>query len=755
MATSHIHRSPWGKPLLRSILCTVPLVVLSWLFDAYTSTAIANEETASSEEKHVLVIHSYNPELSWTQSQKAGIDEGFQALDQDITVYHEFFDAKRYPNLHHQEAFLDYVHNKYEETPLSVMMVGDDPGLDMILANREIYFPTLPIVFMGINNVEEELLNQPFLTGIFENHSTAETVIASAHQTGSDSVLVISDSSSTSQNNIRSVKAGLMEHENAPTIVEVKDVVDSEVEARFRAYSGKLPVFFFGQLRKDDAEGALIPYEQGAEILRSQLPNPLYTTAITELGHGAVGGKIMDGNYHAQQAVELAQAVLEGTPISEVEPITEARNQWIFDAQELDRAGIDVDRLPPESILINVKPSFYSQYRKLVWVTGILFSAGIITITVMTYAIRRQHIAEQTLKEHEKQLEQRVDERTAELSTTLERLQQTQTQLIQTEKMSSLGQLVGGVAHELNNPLTFLSGNVRCMKNYVQDLLSTLDLYQTQLPLAVTPEGQATALASIREHNEDIDLDYIQEDIPKVLKSIFDGAERVRKIVLDLQSFSRSDEQGCKPTDVHQSIESTLNMLSSQLSQGAAQRTSQDIPQDIMVYKDYSVLPSVVYNPGEINQVLLSVLVNAIDVMNQDAIDNESARPKEIFIRTWITAGQHIHIGIKNTGPTIPDDIRSKIFDPFFTTKPVGKGTGLGLAIAYQIMQKHHGNIQLNSEESSNTEFIINLPINQSRPIPSDSRTASSETSYTESSNTESSNTEPFDLAPGDRQEAA
>ncbi|MEL7142011.1 MAG: ATP-binding protein [Cyanobacteria bacterium J06643_4] len=680
-----------------------------------SSAAIANENTLSSTEKHVLVIHSYNPELSWTQSQKAGIDEGFQTLDQDITVYHEFFDAKRYPNLHHQEAFLDYVNNKYEDTPLSVMMVGDDPGLDMILATRESYFPTLPIVFMGINNVEEDLLNQPFLTGIFENHSTVETVIASAHQTGSDSVLVISDSSSTSQNNIRSIKASLMEHDNAPTIIEVKDVVTSEVAARFEGYAGKAPIFFFGQLRKDDAEGALIPFEQGAEILRSQLPNPLYTTAITELGHGAVGGKIMDGNYHAQQAVELAQAVLEGTPISEVAPIIEARNQWIFDAQELERVGIDVDRLPPESILINVKPSFYSQYRTLVWVTGSLFAVGIVTITVMTYAIRRQQIAEQKLKEHEKQLEQRVDERTAELSATLERLQQTQTQLIQTEKMSSLGQLVGGVAHELNNPLTFLSGNVRCMKEYVQDLLSTLDLYQSQFSLASTPEGQATAIASIRAYNEDIDLDYIQEDIPKVLQSIFDGAGRVQKIVSDLQSFSRSDEQGCKPTDIHQSIDSTLNILSSQLSQDASPRTSQDISQSIRVHKNYSVLPNVICNPGEINQVLLSILVNAIDVLTQDTSSAENAPAKEIFIRTWVTEGQNIHIGIKNMGPSIPADIRPKIFDPFFTTKPIGQGTGLGLAISYQTMRKHYGNIRVNPEESNGAEFIIDLPIDGSR----------------------------------------
>ena len=707
--TSHTHLFKWGRPFISSILCVVPLIGLSGVLSPHSRVAIASPNSGQKENKNVLVIHSYNPEMSWTQSQKDGIDQSFQDATQDVTVYHEFLDAKRYPNLHHQETFLDYIKDKYEHTPLSVMMVGDDPGLNLVLATRETHFPTLPIVFMGINNVQEDLLTQPLLTGIFENHSTVETVIESARQTGSDSVILISDSSSTSQNNIRSIKSKLLGDENAPTIIEVKDVVDSEVKSRLGEYADESPIFFFGQLRKGNAEGALVPFEQGGQLLRSQLPNPLYTTAITQFGYGAVGGKIMDGKYHAQQAVQLAQAILDGTPISEVAPIIEAKNQWIFDAQELKHANIDPALLPPESILINVKPSFYSQYRTLVWVASILFASGMVTITVMTYAIRRQQIAEKKLKEHERQLEQRVDERTAELSTTLERLQQTQTQLIQTEKMSSLGQLVGGVAHELNNPLTFLSGNVGCMKDYVQDLLSTIQLYQRQFSLATSPEAQANSIESIREHNEEIDLDYIQEDIPKVLKSIFDGASRVQKIVSDLQSFSRSDEQGCKPTDIHKSIESTLNMLNSQLSQ------------ETEVYQDYGDLPEIVCNPGEINQVLLSVFVNAIDAMN-----NSDTPVKAIFIRTWATECKYIHIGIKNTGPSIPSEIQTKIFDPFFTTKPIGAGTGLGLAIAYQTMQKHHGSIQLNPDVSGGTEFIIDLPIEHSLPTQRNSSTATS-----------------------------
>ncbi|MEM9092952.1 MAG: hypothetical protein AAGC93_30030, partial [Cyanobacteria bacterium P01_F01_bin.53] len=511
---------------------------LSGLLNTYTTAAMASTTKASKEDKSVLVIHSYNPEYPWTHAQKEGIDQGFENEEQDVTVYHEFLDAKRYPDLHYQTTFLDYVKNKYEDTPLSVMMVSDDPGLNLILAKREAYFPTLPIVFLGINRSPENLLNQPSLTGVFEANSNVETVIEAARQTGSDSVIVITDDSSTSQGNLRRLESGLMEYESAPALIEVKDVVTSDVESRLGGYADHLPIFLIGQFREGSATGALKQFWQGAKLLRSQLPNPLYTNSRLVVEHGTVGGKVLDGNYHAQQAVELAQAVLAGTSISEIAPILEADNQWVFDAQELKRAEINTALLPPESVLINVKPSFYSQYHTLVWVVSTLFVSGVVTITVMTYAIRRQHKAEQKLREHEKQLEQRVNERTAELSTTLERLQRTQTQLIQTEKMSSLGQLVGGVAHELNNPLTFLSGNVRCMKDYVQDLLGTIQVYQKQFSLVSSPEAQATAIETIHEHNEDIDLDYIQEDIPKVLKSIFDGARRVQKIVSDLQSFS-------------------------------------------------------------------------------------------------------------------------------------------------------------------------------------------------------------------------
>lgn len=463
------------------------------------------------------------------------------------------------------------------------------------------------------------------------------------------------------------------------------------LKKKLGGYPDHWPIYLAGQLRKDSPEGSLIPFEEEAQILRSQIPNPLYTGSIMQVGHGAIGGKVLDGNYHAQQAVQLAQEVLAGTPIGDVDPILEAKNQWMFDAQALKRAGIDMSNLPAENILINTKPSFYEEHTTLVRTLATLFSGGILTIIVLSYAISRQKIAERALREHERQLEQRVDERTEELSTTLEQLKQTQTQLIQTEKMSSLGQLVGGVAHELNNPLNFFSGNLDCLENYVQDLLALLKP-KPALSIAIGSK-------SPRPQDDDIELDFIQHDIPKVLKSLREGASRIQKIVSSLQAFSRSDEQGSKLTDINHSIESTLDVLKLQISEG------------IDVQTDYGNIPQIICNPGEINQVFLSIIVNAIEAMQA-----EGSPIKQVSICTAVHSDDEIRIIIQNTGPGIPDAIQAKVFDPFFTTKPIGQGTGLGLAIAYQTVQKHHGTIQIHSEGKTGTTVTIDLPTALPKP---------------------------------------
>ncbi|HEY9750786.1 MAG TPA: GAF domain-containing protein [Allocoleopsis sp.] len=294
---------------------------------------------------------------------------------------------------------------------------------------------------------------------------------------------------------------------------------------------------------------------------------------------------------------------------------------------------------------------------------------------------------------------------TVQLAQTLHELQQTQTQLIQTEKMSSLGQLVAGVAHEINNPVNFIYGNVSYASEYTKELLTLLHLYQQHYP---NPERPIQAYA------EAIDFDFLAADLPKMLSSMKIGADRIRQIVLSLRNFSRLDQAEKKPVDIHEGIDSTLMILQHRF--GLA-----NDPLAIKVVKHYGLLPLVECYAGQLNQVFMNILSNAIDAIANDNQQRLAAgtptNPGLIKIETELAQLEnsevsHVLIRISDNGPGMPEAVRSRIFDPFFTTKPVGQGTGLGLSISYQIVvEKHSGILKCESQLGQGTQFWIEIPL--------------------------------------------
>ncbi|HLO84460.1 MAG TPA: ATP-binding protein [Nostocaceae cyanobacterium] len=323
--------------------------------------------------------------------------------------------------------------------------------------------------------------------------------------------------------------------------------------------------------------------------------------------------------------------------------------------------------------------------------------------------INERKLAEQELLTAKEALNQAMNESLAtaakyqeqakQLEVTLQQLATTQAQLIQTEKMSSLGQLVAGIAHEINNPINFIYGNSAVANEYTENLLNLIKLYQ---------ENHYPAIPQIKAYSQEIDLDFIQADLPRLLESIKKGATRLQKIVSLLRNFSRVDEAGIKKVDIHEGIDSTLMILRSSLQGSEEYR-------QIQIIKEYAKLPPVECYPKQVNQVFMNVLNNAIDAIHQLAKTSLSSGEDyqgKITIRTESINSNQIIIRIIDNGCGMTEQIQQKMFDPFFTTKPIGQGIGLGLWVSYQIINSHGWHLECISSPMEGTEMQIHIPVN-------------------------------------------
>jgi signal transduction histidine kinase len=295
-----------------------------------------------------------------------------------------------------------------------------------------------------------------------------------------------------------------------------------------------------------------------------------------------------------------------------------------------------------------------------------------------------------------------IERKKAEVQIIKQERELNQLKLIHSDRMATLGQLVASVAHEINNPVNFIYANLTHVNNYTQDLLALIELYQ---------QGDVDTAAEIQDKIEEIDLDFLKEDLPKTLSSMKMGAERICELVLTLRNFSRLDEAQMKPADIHEGIDSTLLILRDRLKEKSGHPA-------IQVIKQYGNLPLIECYVGQLNQVFMNILSNAIDALYQQNLDGSQAElknsPPTITIRTQVINSNCVEVSIKDNGIGVAESVNAKLFDPFFTTKEVGKGTGLGLSISHQIVvEKHGGQLRCISAPGQGAEFVLEIPISQ------------------------------------------
>ena len=352
-------------------------------------------------EENILVIHSYDSKLPSTQEHQLAIEQGFTEIGSENNIYHEFLDRGYNFETQQEQKFLEHINKKYQKVGIDLLMVVEEPSLDFVLRKHDRLFPDLPVVFLGIEAVSQEILDTPWLTGIIEDRSIVETALEATRQTWSNTIVVVNNTSERGQANLEQIRTIEQSHKQSLQVDTINDLTPETVKKRLNKYPRSVPIVMLGQLYRSQAKQIPIDPSSDTQILQKLVPNPIYTDDSARLGNGVVGGKIFDTNYHVRQAVELAYKILQGASPDEIGPFYTSKNRWVFDYRQLLRHNIKLDLLPENSELLYVEMPVYVKYRTLISIVSLILFACFLIIVFLLRRARQRELANRVLQENE------------------------------------------------------------------------------------------------------------------------------------------------------------------------------------------------------------------------------------------------------------------------------------------------------------------------------------------------------------------
>lgn len=648
--------------------------------NALPSTSSEDLSAYYKDKKHILILHSYHSDMPWLQLEEQGIKAAFQQNKQAV-LYFDYMDTKNNISPDYLDNLYKFYIQKYKGKKFDAIIVTDDAAYEFVLAHQQELFPLTPIIFCGVNYfTENNRQNHEWVTGIVEDVDIKSTIdVALEMQPQVKRIVVINDETVVGKANKNLLEQIIPSFKDKVQFIFLEKMTMSEVLEQVSVLSDDAIVLLM--TFNVDKNHAIFSYGESGELISAKSRVPVYGFWDFYLQYGILGGMITSGYHQGKTAGEMAQnIVFEGAHPGDIPVIKESEKQYMFDYNALHKAGLTEDKLPPGSVVLNKPVTFYESYKKLVWFLALLFVILLLLVTVLAINIRHRKRGEDEIRQLNIELENQVSDRTkalreanSALMQTLEDLQQTRSHLVETEKMALLGELVAGVAHEINTPV----GNSITAISHLE---------------AQTAEFTKKFSAGQMKRS---DLQSFLESCNHVGKIILNNLERAAGLIRSFKKVAVDQlVEERRNFDLGEYTQDVLVSLKPQLKK-TQHKVTLSCPDSIKVY----------WYPGAFWQIISNLLNNSL----LHAYEQEDAGHITIDISC---ENGIVILQYADDGKGMTPEVQKKIFEPFFTTRRGTGGTGLGMHIVYNLVVfKMNGTIECDSKLGIGTVFTIKLPV--------------------------------------------